>query len=68
MLTTKTPGKSLFPYDSNAQSGLKIPVVWEFLGGPMVRTWRFHDCGLASVAGGGTEIPQATQSINKSPR
>ena len=49
VLTTETPGKSLFPYDSSAQSGLKTPVVWEFLGGPMLRTWSFHGCGLASV-------------------
>ena len=67
VLTTEMPGKSLFPYDSSAQPGLKIPVVWEFLGGPMLRTWRFHGCGLASVAGGGTESPQATQSNKKNP-
>lgn len=67
VLTTETPGKSLFPYDSSAQSGLKTPVVWEFLGGPMLRTWSFHGCGLASVTGGGTETPQAMQSNKKIP-
>ena len=31
----------------------------------MVRTWRFHCCGLGSVPGQGTKIPQATQHGQK---
>ena len=32
---------------------------WEFPGGPVVRTRRFHCCGLSSIPGQGTKIPQA---------
>ena len=39
----------------------------EFPVSPGVRTGCFHGCGLASVAGGGTESPQATQSNKKNP-
>ena len=31
----------------------------EFLGGPVLRTWRSHCCGLGSIPGQGTKIPQA---------
>ena len=36
---------------------LKEP--WESLGGLVVRIWHFHCCGLGSIPGQGTEIPQA---------
>ena len=32
---------------------------WEFPGGPVVRTRRFHCSGLGSIPGQGTKIPQA---------
>ena len=33
--------------------------LWEFLGGPLVRTQHFHCQGLSSIPGQGTKIPQA---------
>ena len=33
--------------------------MWEFHGGPGVRTWHFHCCGQGSIPGWGTKIPQA---------
>ena len=30
---------------------------WEFPGGPVVRTWRFHCRGQGSIPGWGTKIP-----------
>ena len=38
-----------------------LSLLWEFPGGPMVRTWRFHCCGTGSIPGRGTKIPQAGQ-------
>ena len=38
----------------------KIESPREFPGGPVVRTWCFHCCGLGSMPGQGTEILQAT--------
>ena len=35
-------------------------VSWEFPGGPVVRTQYFHCCGLGSIPGWETKIPQAT--------
>ena len=38
---------------------IKMRKRWEFPGGPVFRTQRFHCNGLYSVHGRGTEIPQA---------
>ena len=38
---------------------IEVQRTWEFLGGPVVRTWRSHCHGLGSVPGRGTKIPQA---------
>ena len=35
--------------------------IWEFPGGPVVRTPRFHFRGMGSIPGWGTKIPQAAQ-------
>ena len=35
--------------------------LWEFPGGAVIRTQRFHCCGPGSVPGWGTKIPQALQ-------
>ena len=37
----------------------KSPKTREFPGGLLVRIWCFHCCGLGSIPGWGTEIPQA---------
>ena len=34
----------------------KVIYSWEFPGGPVDRTWRFHCCGLDSIPGWGTKI------------
>ena len=44
---------------------LKTEDPWEFPGGPVVRTRRFHCCGRGSIPGQGTKIPQATQHSQK---
>ena len=36
-----------------------------FPGGPVVRTWSFHCCGLGSIPGGGTKILQAVRREKK---
>ena len=33
------------------------PEMWEFPGGPVIRTWHFHCWGPGSVPGQGTNIP-----------
>ena len=38
---------------------------WEFPGGPVVRTQRFHCRSPGSIAGQGNEIPQATPHSHK---
>ena len=43
---------------------LQIRAVLEYLGGLVVRILGFHYCGLGSIPGQGTEIPQATQPKN----
>ena len=40
----------------------------EFPGGPVVRTWHFHCCGLGSIPGQGTKILQAVQCCQKKER
>ena len=52
--TTAPPGKPL-------KYKFKRIIVWEFPGGPVVRTQCFHYCGLGSIPGQGTKIPQATR-------
>ena len=44
---------------------LKEKKVREFPGSPVVRTLRFHCCGLGSIPGQGTKIPQAVQCSQK---
>ena len=60
-----------FLYTNNEQSEKKIKVriscttaskgikYWEFPGGPVVRTQRFHFGDPGPIPGGGTKIPQA---------
>ena len=40
---------------------------WEFLDNLVVRTWCLHSCGLGSIAGGRTKIPQfsSVQSLSR---
>ena len=48
----------------------QIKMWGEFHGGPVVRTWRFHCCGLGSIPCQGTKILQAArrgQKKNKRP-
>ena len=38
---------------------------WEFLAGPVVRTWRFHCYGPGLIPGQETKIPQAPHAAKK---
>ena len=57
----------------NKRSGHKQSTSWrvqgkdhcEFLGGPVVRTWRFHCCGPGSIPGQGTKIPKPRSTTKK---
>ena len=42
------------------ESKWKKKWLWEFPGGPAVRSWRFHCRDPGSIPGQGTKIPQAT--------
>ena len=43
----------------------KTLTLWEFPGGPVVRTQRFHCPRPGSTPGGGTKIPQLQSTRNK---
>ena len=54
------------PFSRAGESGIVLTFrsqknkwVGEFPGGPAVRTWHFHCCGLGSIPGQGTRIPKA---------
>ena len=42
------------------EGGCKVRTLWQFPGGPVVKTWHFPCQGPGSVPGWGTEISQAT--------
>ena len=46
-------------------SALKKSLIWEFPGGPVVRTRRFHCQGSGSVPGWGTKIPPSRVAKKK---
>ena len=46
-------------------STLKKFAKWEFPGGPVVRTWRFHSADLGSTPDRGTKTPQDLWSGKK---
>ena len=57
----------LFPQVSGLRPKVFKPTSGEFPGGPVVMTQRFHYCGLGSVPGQETKIPQAERysQLNK---
>ena len=54
----------LFFLHGEKSYNLQIRAVWEYLGDLVVRIPGFHYCGLGSIPGQGTEIPQAMQPKN----
>ena len=46
-------------------SGAPFTLLGRLPGGLVIRTWRFHCCGLSSISGRGTKIPRAVRRSQK---